>query len=81
VVLAPLNNLAEDSFIHLFLVSNLFSASTAFGSYEWTYIRDRNGVVLANGLVANVVKHVLDEHGALSDDTICKQNSVKFPLK
>lgn len=35
-----------------------------------TYVGNGNRVVLANAVVTNVVKHVLDEHRALSNHTI-----------
>jgi hypothetical protein len=38
--------------------------------WKKTYVGDGNGVVLADGLITDIVEHVLDEHGALGDDAI-----------
>ncbi len=40
-----------------------------------TYVGDRNGVILANAVVTDILEHVLDEHGALGDNTVCSRLS------
>lgn len=38
-----------------------------------THVGDGDGVVLLDAVVTNVFKHVLDEHGTLSYNTVCKK--------
>ena len=68
MVLAPLNHLSEDSFVDLkTYVSKMVGASREVYS---TYIGNGDRVVLADGVITNIFKHVLDQHGTFGNDTV-----------
>lgn len=74
VVLAPFDNFAEDSFVDLGRL--LAAVERVMEGRLVTHVGDGDGVVLLDTVVTNVLEHVLDKHGALSYDTVCKKGQL-----
>ena len=39
-----------------------------------THVGNGDGVVLLDAVVSNILEHILDKHGALSYNTVCKKS-------